>query len=142
MKTPCELVVKAVLPTVRASIARELIREHGKTQKEAAKILGVTTAAVSQYLSEKRATKRYLDAFQSEEFDHIVRQAAHTIASSPGELETMKAFCRCCMNVRAKKLLCSMHQEIAPDLHDCEWCQALECEVRESLLPEAEEATS
>lgn len=137
MKTPCELVVKAVLPTIRASIAEELIKKHGMTQKEAAKILGLTTAAVSQYLSEKRATKRNLDAFQSRVFDEMVNQAAETIASSPGEIETMKAFCRCCMNVRARKILCAMHEEMAPELKDCELCLALECEVREQLLPKS-----
>lgn len=129
MKTPCELLVRTVLPTIRASIAKELIEKHGVRQKEAAEILGITTAAVSQYLSQKRATKRDLDVFKSKKFDELVMEAAATIASEPGEIETMKAICRCCMRVRSRKLLCSLHREIAPQLRNCDFCTELECKI-------------
>ncbi len=127
LKTPCELVVKAVLPTIRASIAGELIENHGMSQKEAAEILGVTTAAVSQYLSKKRATKRNLEAFHTSEFSKGIKEAAEIIASKPDEIETMRAFCRCCMQARSTKILCDLHREIAPELQDCEHCLVLEC---------------
>ncbi len=122
MKTPCELVVRTVLPTVRASIARELVKEHGMKQKEAARILGITDAAVSQYLSDKRAVKRGLHAFRSKQFDELVKQAARVIASSPGEVETMRAMCLCCSSIRASRLLCPLHEEIAPQLRNCKYC--------------------
>ena len=93
-------------------------------QKDAAEILGVTDAAVSQYLSEKRATKRGLHAFRSKEFDSLVKRAAETIASSPGEVEAMGAMCLCCQSIRAKRLLCALHEEIAPQLRNCEFCLA------------------
>ena len=129
MKTPCELIVRTVLPTIRASIAKELVEKHGLSQKETAEILGVTTAAVSQYLSRKRATNRDREIFASEEFDELVREAAATIATRPGELEAMKALCRCCMRVRSRRLLCAMHEEIAPELHGCDFCQELDCGI-------------
>lgn len=134
MKTPCELVVKTVLPTMRASIARELVQKHGMKQKEAAEILGVTDAAVSQYLSEKRATKRGLRVFRSKEFEDLVKWTAKFIASSPGEVEAMKAMCLCCSSIRAKKLLCTLHEEMAPHLHNCELCLQVKSGTQDSSL--------
>ena len=54
MKPPCEIMVKHVLPVFRAMVAENLINEHGLTQTEAANKLGITQAAISQYLREKR----------------------------------------------------------------------------------------
>ena len=129
MKTPCEMIVKTVLPTIRASIAQELVENHHMSQKDAAEALGVTTAAISQYLSEKRATKRNLDPFKSKEFDKLVKEAADTIAKRPGEIEVMRAICRCCMQVRSTRLVCDMHRAIAPELGECDFCLNLNCNI-------------
>ena len=129
MKTPCELIVKTVLPTIRASMVLEMVEKHGLSQKEAAEMLGITTAAVSQYLSRKRATKRDRDIFRSEEFDELVREASEAIVSKSSEIEAMKEICRCCMKVRSGKLLCELHEEIAPGLKDCDFCNELGCRM-------------
>jgi len=120
MKTPCELVVKTVLPTIRASIARELVETHGMSQKKTAETLGITTAAVSQYLSKKRATKRDLKVFRSEEFKKLMKKTAEKIAKAEGETEAMTALCQCCLEVRGKGLLRQVNQEISPGITICD----------------------
>ena len=55
MKTPCELVVGRILPSLRASIVKDLSKRHGLKQSEIAKRMGITQASVSQYLSSARA---------------------------------------------------------------------------------------
>ena len=57
MVARCETIGKYVLPVFRSLIAEELVRTHKLTQVEAAKRLGTTQAAISQYLSSKRAYK-------------------------------------------------------------------------------------
>jgi len=59
MKTPCEEVIKEVIPTIRALIAKDLCLKYGFTQIEAAKKLGITQAAISQYISLKRGGKKF-----------------------------------------------------------------------------------
>jgi len=54
---PCESAAKHKVPAIKAKLAREL-KEKGVSQKEIAALLDVTEAAVSQYLSGKRAKKR------------------------------------------------------------------------------------
>ena len=52
-KSPCEMVVWDVLPSIRAAIAVELVKRD-LPQKEISKLLGITPPAVSQYVSKKR----------------------------------------------------------------------------------------
>jgi len=52
---PQEVEVRYILPAIRRELARIFIQEHKLAQKEAAKILGLTEAAVSQYQHFKRA---------------------------------------------------------------------------------------
>ena len=54
MQTPQEIDVWYVLPSLRREIALALIK-RGLKQREIAKKLGVTEAAVSQYMKNKRA---------------------------------------------------------------------------------------
>ncbi len=53
MKSPCEMVVWDVLPSIRAAVAEELVK-RGLAQKEVSKLLGITPPAVSQYVTKKR----------------------------------------------------------------------------------------
>jgi predicted transcriptional regulator len=57
MDPQCEIIGKFVLPVFRAMLAKELVQKYNLSQTEAAKHLGTTQAAVSQYLGSKRAFK-------------------------------------------------------------------------------------
>ena len=57
MVSRCETIGKYVLPVFRSLIAEELVHTYNLTQVEAAKRLGTTQAAISQYLNSKRAFK-------------------------------------------------------------------------------------
>jgi hypothetical protein len=54
---PCESAARHKVPAIKAKLAREL-KEKGVSQKEIATLLDVTEAAVSQYLSGKRAKNK------------------------------------------------------------------------------------
>lgn len=57
MDPQCEVIGKYVLPIFRSMLAKELVQKYHLSQTETAKKLGTTQAAVSQYLSSKRAYK-------------------------------------------------------------------------------------
>ena len=54
---PQEIEVWYIIPAIRKELARLLTRKHGLSFEKAGGILGVSKAAVSQYLSNKRANK-------------------------------------------------------------------------------------
>lgn len=60
-RTPCEYMMWNGLPVIRKEIAESMINNFGLNQKEAAKKLGVTPAAVCQYLSKKRGKIKIID---------------------------------------------------------------------------------
>jgi len=54
LTTPCEYMRWQGLPIIRKELVKSMIRIYGLNQKEAANIMGLTPAAISQYLSKKR----------------------------------------------------------------------------------------
>lgn len=60
-KMPCELVVFELLPTARGAIAKELVERYGYTQSSVAKMFGITSAAISQYVKGLRGGNVYVD---------------------------------------------------------------------------------
>ncbi|MFA5415550.1 MAG: helix-turn-helix domain-containing protein, partial [Methanoregula sp.] len=50
----CDTMVRNLLPPMRAEMVSRLIHTQGLSQSDAAKRLGISRAAVSQYLSRKR----------------------------------------------------------------------------------------
>ena len=56
MKLPQEIEVWYVIPAIRREFAKGLIKK-GLKQREVARMLGVTDAAVSQYFSSKRGSE-------------------------------------------------------------------------------------
>ncbi|MCX6774630.1 MAG: helix-turn-helix domain-containing protein [DPANN group archaeon] len=57
---PCEKAAKYKVPAIKARLAKNL-KNKGYPQKQIADFLNVTEAAVSQYLSGKRAVKQEKD---------------------------------------------------------------------------------
>ena len=53
-RTACEYMMWSGLPVIRKGIAESMINDFGLSQKEAAEQLGLTPAAVCQYVSNKR----------------------------------------------------------------------------------------
>ena len=63
---PQEIEVWYVLPLIRRKIALKMV-EKGLQQKEVAKIMGITPAAVCQYKTEKRAKEDFFDGDMNKE---------------------------------------------------------------------------
>lgn len=80
MKLPCEMIVSHVLPVARGSISKDLVDRYGMTQAEVAKLFGVTSAAVSQYLKGIRGGDDIINrsAF-SEDFHKVIRDISDKI---------------------------------------------------------------
>jgi predicted transcriptional regulator len=53
-KTPCEKIVWNLLPAIRRELAISLIKQQKLSQREVAKKLGLSEAAVSRYINGKR----------------------------------------------------------------------------------------
>ncbi len=76
---PCEAIIKSFLPAIRAATAKKLSGEHELSQSAIAKSLGITQAAVSNYLSGKYA-KRIKEIEGNQEIQKTAARVAKMIA--------------------------------------------------------------
>jgi len=122
MKPPCEVVVKEVLPAIRATMVLELTGRHHLSQTEVAQRLGITQPAVSQYLRMLRGARRKNPVLQK--LEKQARELAGDIAS--GKLEhaqLIEGYCSICRTMSKQQLLCLLHFKTAPYLR-AEGCRA------------------
>ena len=107
MSTSCESVARHILPLYRSFVAKELIEKYNYTQVQAAKKLGTTQAAISQYMTSKRGQK---GTPNYDEIAPLVQKAATKVAKRIATMdisaeEFSESLCELCKSLqRAKKL--------------------------------------
>ena len=127
MRTPCETVVKVVLPAFRSLVAKELTEKYNFSQVATAKELGTTQAAISQYLCSKRGGKRPKELEAMPSVRSVANQVARGIATqSLSSFEAMLRFCELCIALRNRNLLCDMHKSAITIPAACDVCQSFE----------------
>ncbi|MCX6709987.1 MAG: transcriptional regulator [Candidatus Woesearchaeota archaeon] len=118
MKIPCELIVWHVLPPVRRELAKSMVNDLGLTQRAAAANLGITEAAVSQYIKSKRG--QYMKF--SPEITSEIRKAARQISQSKDEILVIEKICSLCHMIKSKGMLCRYHSAEDGKKKDCRFC--------------------
>jgi hypothetical protein len=101
MKLPCETIVWDILPNIRSELAKKL-SEKGLSQKEIAKKLDITQAAVSQYVNKKRG---YGVEFKRDAVSAIEKLVEDMIK---GDVNLTPRICEICMKVRAERTVCGL----------------------------------
>lgn len=89
--TVCDIMVRKYLPAMRAEMVARLVQRDGVTQSDAAKLLGVSRAAVSQYMSRKRGDS---GVEISTELDILIDRWACSVSRSDQGI-TLCDICRC-----------------------------------------------
>jgi predicted transcriptional regulator len=89
----CDTMVRNLLPPMRAEMVSRLVQKQGLSQSDAAKRLGVTRAAVSQYMSKKRGVS---EGKISTELDSLIDR--WTLAVVTGESDiNLCDICHCAL---------------------------------------------
>jgi len=124
MILPEELASKSVIPAIRALVVKRLVEEHGMTQQEAAKLLGVTQPAVSKYLHQKRGAAIRLTGIK--EIDRATGDIADMVSSRKVKpIEVMSKIESACDYVRKNRYMCDLHKRLEPSM-DTESCHVCE----------------
>ncbi len=112
---PQEIEVWYILPVIRKEFALEMVRS-GLKQKHVAEMLGITEAAVSQYLSSKRAKELDLDTQIKSEIKRSVKNILGKKANIIEEIQRILKI------IKESGLLCEIHRK-----HHC--CLPEKCSV-------------
>ncbi len=101
---PQEIEVWYILPAIRAEMARELAGK-GVKQARIADILGLTRAAVCQYLKQKRANELKFDDKIKKE---IKKSCSRIVTDNGCAIREIQAICQFIKN---SGFLCSIHKK-------------------------------
>ncbi len=123
MKPPCMVVVKHILPALRLEITKELVEKYGMKRSDAAAKMGVTPAAVTQYLNRARGGSATTLLEGSGKVMEIVYELSRDIAAGESPLDVLLLkLCRACAAARSEGLVCQLHRESMPGLVDIRSC--------------------
>ena len=89
----CDTMVRNILPPMRAEMVSRLVQREGLSQSDAAKRLGVTRAAVSQYMSRKRGAG---EVQITNELDSMIDRWALAVMTGESDLNLCDV-CQCAL---------------------------------------------
>jgi hypothetical protein len=127
MLLPSEIEAKSLIPAVRAILARKLIKEYSLKEEDVARVLGITQAAVSNYVRGTRGDVGLISKLES------VREVMRMIDDIAKDLSTNKAytpstlakFVGLCNYMRYTLIICDVHHSIESNIDEqiCEQCR-------------------
>jgi len=92
----CDSLARKYLPGIRAEMVYRLVNNKGMSQSDAAKRLGITRAAISQYMSKKRGADIGVDIKLCSEIDAVIDRWAMAVAGEDDHI-TLCDVCKCAM---------------------------------------------
>lgn len=127
MLLPSEIEAKSLIPAVRAILAKKLIKEYSLKEEDVARVLGITQAAVSNYVRGTRGDVELISKLES------VREVMRMIDDIGKDLSTNKAytpstlakFIGLCNYMRYTLIICDVHHSIESNIDEqvCEQCR-------------------
>ncbi|HKX80709.1 MAG TPA: helix-turn-helix domain-containing protein [Nitrososphaera sp.] len=127
MLLPSEIEAKSLIPAVRAILAKKLIKEYSLKEEDVAKVLGITQAAVSNYVRGTRGDIELISKLES------VREVMRMIDDIAKDLSTNKAytpstlakFVGLCNYMRYTLIICDVHHSMESNIDEqiCEQCR-------------------
>ncbi len=102
---PQEIEVWYVIPALRREIAKSMIEDYKITQKQVAVCMNLTEAAVSQYLSSKRAKEIvFSSAVSDEDMKYATKIMDH-------QKQPLSEMIRLTKLTGVKQVMCSLHKK-------------------------------
>jgi uncharacterized protein len=127
MLLPSEIEAKSLIPAVRAILAKKLIKEYSLKEEDVAKVLGITQAAISNYVRGTRGDMELISKLESVRevmrmIDDIARDLSTNKAYTPS---TLAKFVGLCNYMRYTLLICDVHHSIESNIDEqiCEECR-------------------
>jgi len=129
MLLPAEIESKTMIPALRAILARKLADEHKIREDQISKMLGVTQAAVSNYLRGTRGDPKLISQLSSQKqivemIDEISENLASNKAYTPASLSK---FIGICNYIKTSLLICDIHHNLESDIDEaiCKECETM-----------------
>ena len=127
MLLPAEIESKSLIPALRAILAKDLSKKHNIHEDEISRLLGVTQAAISNYirgirgnpeLIAKLLEEKQVVSMLTEISDNLSSDRAYTPSS-------LSKFIGLCNYIKSSLLICDIHHNLESNIDDkvCKECE-------------------
>ena len=127
MLLPSEFEAKSLILAIRAILAKKLINEYKMKEEVVAKVLGVTQAAISNYIRGTRGDTELINKLSSipEVIGKVDDIAQDLVANKAYTPRTMSKFVELCNFMRYSFIICDVHHKIEANIDEqvCELCK-------------------
>ncbi len=127
MLLPAEIESKTLIPALRAILSKKLAEDHKIREDEISKMLGVTQAAVSNYIRGTRGDPQLILKLLAEEqvskmIDELTDSLSSDMAYTPSNLSK---FIGLCNYIKSSLLICDIHHNLETDIDEkvCKECE-------------------
>lgn len=127
MLLPSEIESKLLIPAIRAILSKELVIEKGLKEEEVARMLGITQAAVSNYLRGTRGDNDLISKLMSlSEIMSMIKEISNDLSTNRAyTAKTLSKFIGLCNYMRYSLIICDAHHSLERNIDEkvCEQCK-------------------
>ena len=129
MLLPSEIETKTLIPALRAILAKKLIEEHKIGEEEVSKLLGVTQAAISNYVRGTRGDPVLINKLLSiKEVSDMINDISSNLASKMAYTPaSLSKFIGLCNYIKSSLLICDIHHKLESNIDEavCKECESM-----------------
>ena len=129
MLLPSEIESKSLIPALRAIIAKKLADEHKIREDQISKMLGVTQAAISNYIRGTRGDPELIKKLLAEkQVSEIIIEICDNLATDKSYTpSTLAKFIGLCNYIKSSLLICDIHHNLESDIDEaiCKECESM-----------------
>jgi len=129
MLLPSEIESKSLIPALRAIIAKKLAVEHKIREDQISKMLGVTQAAISNYIRGTRGDPELIKKLLAEkQVSEIIIEICDNLATDKSYTpSTLAKFIGLCNYIKSSLLICDIHHNLESDIDEaiCKECESM-----------------
>lgn len=127
MLLPSEIETKTLIPALRAILAKKLMEIYNIQEEDISKMLGVTQAAISNYIRGTRGNPELITKLLSikevsDMIDEIASNLSTNMAYTPASLSK---FIGLCNYIKSSLLICDIHHNLESNIDEavCKECE-------------------
>ena len=127
MLLPAEIESKSLIPALRAILAKDLAQKHNIREDEISRLLGVTQAAVSNYIRGIRGDPKLIEKLLEEkQVAGMITEISDNLASDNAYTPlSLSKFIGLCNYIKSSLLICDIHHNLESDIDEvvCKECE-------------------
>jgi hypothetical protein len=127
MLLPAEIESKTLIPALRAILAKTLSEKHSIREDQISKMLGVTQAAVSNYIRGTRGDPELIKKLLGEkQVSEMIYEISDDLSSDKAySPSSLSKFIGLCNFIKSSLLICDIHHNLESDIDEavCKECE-------------------